>query len=61
MWDFDKFTGFLKDLWRAMLDHWIITILALVFVFNIASPPVLIAFAIFKLVDKSREEHKYDD
>ncbi len=60
MWDFEKFKGFLKDLWRAMLDHWIITILAMVFVFNVVSPPLLIAFAIFKLVDKSREEHKYD-
>lgn len=60
MWDFEKFKGFLKDLWRAMLDHWIITLLILVFVFNIASPPILIAFAIFKLVDKSRDEHKYD-
>ena len=60
MWDFEKFKGFMRDLWRAMLDHWIITILILVFVFNIVSPPVLIAFAIFKLVDKSREEHRYD-
>ena len=60
MWDFEKFKGFMKDLWRAMLDHWIVTILILVFVFNIASPVVLVPFAICKLVDKSRQEHKYD-
>ena len=61
MWDFEKFKGFLNDLWRAMLDHWVLTILAMVFIFNIASPPILLAFAVFKLVDKSRQEHKYDD
>lgn len=61
MFDFEKITGFLKDLWRAMLDHWVITLFVLIFVFNVVSPPILIAFAIFKLVDVSRQEHKYDD
>ena len=61
MFDFERVQQFLKDIWRAMLDHWIITLLILVFVFNVVSPPILIAFAVFKLVDKSREEHKYDD
>lgn len=58
--DFEAIINFLKDLWQALLDHWIITMFIIIFAFNVMSPPLLAAFAIFKLVDSSRKKHEDD-
>lgn len=48
----------LKDLWRAMLDYWWLTMIIGSFIFT---PAWIVVFGICKLVSVSREKHKYDD
>jgi len=56
--DFERLKEFLGDLWRAMLDYWGLTIIILLF---ITTPVGAAIFGILKLIDVSKEKHKYDD
>ena len=54
----DGIKQLLKDFWLMMLDYWWLTMVIGSFIFT---PAWIIFFGICKLVQASKERHKYDD
>ena len=52
---------FLKDVWRMMLDHWIITLIVGSIILAPVFPIWIAVFGFCKLLSVSKEKHKYDD
>lgn len=52
---------FLKDVWRMMLDHWILSLIVGSIILAPVCPIWIAAFGFLKLLDVSRKKHKYDD
>ena len=52
---------FLKDVWKMMLDHWIISLIVGSIILAPVCPIWIAVFGFCKLLSVSKEKHKYDD
>lgn len=59
MFDVENLKEFAKDLWQAMLDHWIATLIIVTILTGWIFPPGILLFLACKLVDTTRKNRKY--
>ncbi len=59
--DSESIMEFLRDVWAMMLDHWLLSLIIGSIVLAPICPVWIVVFGFCKLLQVSKDKHKYDD